>query len=76
MQNPIFKDTYGALGKYMQDSSQSPNGPTVAIYRSWDPENDKTNLMPAFQVASDTQKGEFELLEVPAGPAYVLCRNL
>lgn len=75
MHNSIFKDTYGALGAYIHEKGIIPTGAPVAIYKSWHPEEDYTDLMPAFAVNADVEVGDFELFEVPASEAYVGIHN-
>lgn len=68
--NHIFAEVYQAVGTYLGESGQSPII-SAALYKTWEPENDKTELMPAFSVSEGCDPGEFELYTVPEGDAYV-----
>lgn len=70
--NPIFMEVYGAMGTYAGESGQTDKlGSAAAIYKSWDPKNDETELMPAFAVREGFDFGDFEKFDVSAGEALV-----
>lgn len=71
MHNTIFQRVYSTLGAHLAEKKIEMAGPPVAIYKSWEPDQDKTELMPAFAVGEEIDRGDFELFSVPEGDAYV-----
>lgn len=68
--HPIFNETYPAVAQYAQEKS-IPFSLGVAIYKAWNPQENSTTVMPAFEVPAESEAGAFEVFEVPANDAYV-----
>jgi effector-binding domain-containing protein len=65
--NPLFGAVYAEIAQ----SGAQIVGPMAAIYKTWSPETNSCDLMPAITVSENTEAGNLELLKVPEGEALV-----
>lgn len=65
--NPLFGSVYAEIAQ----SGAQIVGPMAAIYKTWSPETNSCDLMPAITVSENTEPRNLELLKVPEGEALV-----